>query len=377
VLAETGKEPVTSMGNDRPLAVFSAQRPPLYKFCKQIVAVVTNPPLDPLREGSAFDLTTHLGESPIVHEDAPNYDVVPQYRLSGPILDTAQAAWIKAAADAWAAALRHARCDLLRPRGGAARTVDPRGGRPRRARHRGTHRRTHAAGRLAGEARRGAGAVSVGRRRGPCRQVPGTPRPLPVPMLLLVGQVHNALIAEGLRRHTGLLVECGDVLEGHDAAMLMATGATAVCPHVLLRLGAGEVKPAPDKPFTPVAHLARSLEDAVRRIMSKMGICTLDGYRGSGLYEIVGLSAAVVDYYLPGIQSRIGGLELADVFEDIRHRGAIGARPVTDLDPNVYRKEVWQATPGDGPRQRRRLGPLHGSVARHTAGVSARPARVP
>jgi glutamate synthase domain-containing protein 2/glutamate synthase domain-containing protein 3 len=123
--------------------------------------------------------------------------------------------------------------------------------------------------------------------------------------------------------------------------MLVATGATALHPHLLLRLGVADAKPT----SAPVSlhKLVKSLEDALKRIMSKMGICTVDGYRGSGLYEVVGLSAAVVDYYLPGIQSRIGGLELADIYEDIRYRAGLGARPVTDLDPNVYRKEVWQA----------------------------------
>ena len=346
-LAETGKEPVTSMGNDRPLAVFSAQRPPLYKYCKQIVAVVTNPPLDPLREGSAFDLTTHLGVSPVVHEDAPNYDIVAQYRLAGPILDATQTAFIKAAAEPG-----QPKCVTLE-----AVFFDPLpAGEDSNALERTLSREAAGRGgrviaeRIAELTRQAVSLVKRGEASVLCLsdasaarpRAQDAPRPLPLPMLLLVGQVHNALIAEGLRRHTGLLVECGDVLEGHDAAMLIATGATAICPYLLLQLGASELKLAPDKPFAPVKNLVKSLEDAVRRIMSKMGICTLDGYRGSCLYEVVGLSAALVDYYLPGIQSRIGGLELADLYDDIRHRAALGSKPVMELDANVYRKEVWQ-----------------------------------
>src|SRR5256885_1766769 len=60
-MAENGKEPVVGMGYDRPLAIFSKSRPPLFRYFKQTVAVVTNPPIDPIREGGAFDLTVHLG----------------------------------------------------------------------------------------------------------------------------------------------------------------------------------------------------------------------------------------------------------------------------------------------------------------------------
>jgi glutamate synthase domain-containing protein 1 len=382
-LAETGKEPVTSMGYDRPLAVFSAQRPPLYKYCKQIVAVVTNPPLDPLREGSAFDLTVHIGESPIVHEDAPNYDIVTQYRLASPFLDAAQADWIRAAAEPGQPRCATLDCVFRDPNPAGGELSRPAAGQGGRA----------LAERIAELTRQAVSLVKRGEAPVLCLSdrlaaswpepsaggegMAGSTRPLPLPMLLVVGHIHNALVAEGLRRHTGLLVECGDVLEGHDAAMLIATGATALCPHVLLRLGASDAKPAPDKPFEPVRLLLRSLEDALKRVMSKMGICTVDGYRGSGLYEVVGLSAAVVDYYLPGIQSRIGGLELADIYEDIRHRAGIGTRPVTDLDPNVYRKEVWQALQETARGNEGAWGSLHATPARHPAGVSARSVVVP
>src|SRR2546430_596351 len=76
--------------------------------------------------------------------------------------------------------------------------------------------------------------------------------------------------------------------------------------------------------------------------MSKVGITTLDGYRGSRLFEAVGVSADLVDYYLPGIQSRIGGIDLDDLYADIVHRAQLGSAPHREAEVAGYRKEVWQ-----------------------------------
>src|SRR4029077_11250628 len=82
---------------DRPLSILSSQRPPLTKYLKQIVAVVTNPPIDPLREGGAFDLSVHLGAAPAVHENLPVYEPRPQYLLASPFLTDDQMRQIRAA----------------------------------------------------------------------------------------------------------------------------------------------------------------------------------------------------------------------------------------------------------------------------------------
>ncbi|HVY61904.1 MAG TPA: FMN-binding glutamate synthase family protein, partial [Planctomycetota bacterium] len=89
------------------------------------------------------------------------------------------------------------------------------------------------------------------------------------------------------------------------------------------------------------ANLAAGLDETLKRVMSKMGICSADGYRGSRLFEAVGLGNTVVDYYLPGVISRVGGLELEDIYEDLRARRALGARPQREADVSIYRKEVW------------------------------------
>ena len=315
-IAETGKEPITSMGFDRPLAPLSSARPLLSKYMKQIVAVVTNPPLDPIREGGAFELTVHLGASPAVHENVPVYEPRPQYQLGSPFLTREQLVTITTAQTP------------VRPRALVldASFEDPANG-----------------------ADTGAKAISLGISQ-VCRDALTavkkeqasilvlsdkaglTPGRLPLPMVLVVSALHNALVQEGRRRHAGLVVETGEVQEGHDAAVLIANGADAVCPYLYFETGA---------PHGSVDNLVRGLDDALRRIMSKMGICSVDGYRGSRLFEAVGVAPDLVEHYLPGITSRIGGVDLGDLYDDTRARKALGPKLLRDPDPNVYRKDVW------------------------------------
>ena len=313
-MAETGKEPITSMGYDRPLAPFSAQRPPIAKYFKQIVAVVTNPPIDPLREGSAFDLTVHLGLSPAVNENRAVYEPLLQYRLPSPFLTEDQAARIRAAEEPRALVVD---CTFVDPGNGLTSGA------------KALSRRIAECCRLALTAvKRGEASVVILSDRA-AREEEGR---LPLPMVLMTSALHNTLVQEGQRRHAGLVVETGDVQEGHDAAVLIANGATAVLPYLYYEVGA---------PHGSVDRLVAALEETLKRIMSKMGICSVDGYRGSRLFEAVGLHPSVVEHYLPGITSRIGGLELEDIYDDIRARKEAGARAARESDVSIYRKEVW------------------------------------
>jgi glutamate synthase domain-containing protein 2/glutamate synthase domain-containing protein 1/glutamate synthase domain-containing protein 3 len=313
-MAETGKEPITSMGYDRPLAPFSAQRPPLAKYFKQIVAVVTNPPLDPLREGSAFDLTVHLGCSPAVHENTPNYDPLPQYRLPSPFLTHDQIARIREAAEPRALEID---CTFHDPEGG------PTAGAKALSRRIAECCRTALAA-----VKRGDASVLILSDRA----ARGQESRLPLPMVLVTSALHNTLVLEGQRRHAGIVCETAEVQEGHDAAVLIANGGTAVYPYLCYAVGA---------PHGPEKKLVSALEEMLKRIMSKMGICSVDGYRGSRLFEAVGIAPSVVEHYLPGIPSRIGGLELEDIYDDLRARKEAGARTARETDLSVYRKEVW------------------------------------
>ena len=306
-MAVEGKEPVVGMGYDRPLAVFSRAHPPLSRYLKQVVAVVTNPPIDPIREGGAFDLTVHLGPAPDAHEDLPVYEVHAQWRLPSPLLTPQQLKEIEQGWDPLALAL-DATCEAPatgRSLGDALSQLS----------------------RAAVQAvRKGIASVLILSDR---RAVGDSAR-LPLPMLLAVASVHNALTQEGLRRHASIVADTGEVSEGHDLAVLIGNGATAVCPWLLLRAGGGGEK------------LLKSLDGTLRRVMSKMGICSIDGYRGARLFEAIGLAPEVADFYLPGVASRVGGIDLDDLADDLNARREDKEMRRAE-DTSIYRKEVWQS----------------------------------
>ena len=317
-MATEGKEPVVGMGYDRPLAVFSRSRPPLFRYFKQIVAVVTNPPIDPIREGGAFDMTVHLGPVPTAHEELPVYDPHPQWRLASPVITPGQ--------------LQAIRDSPTEPR---SLTLDATVDGPASAR--AMSARLSELGRAAVKAvRQGAASILIVSDRA---ALDAETRALPLPMLLAVAAVHNALSQEGLRRACSIVAESGEAQEGHDVCVLLANGATAVCPWLMVQVASSGSAKDPAAP-SAAPKLVKALDGSVRRVMSKMGICSVDGYRGARLFEAVGLAPELVDFYLPGISSRVGGVTLQDLADDVNAR-AQDRLMRRGEDFGTYRKDVW------------------------------------
>lgn len=316
--ARAGKEPVHSMGNDRPLAIYSENHSRLYSYLNQIVAVVTNPAIDPLREGEAMDTTVYLGRSPRLDTKGTE-GFGAQYQLPHPVLTNEDLRALKAETHSQLHA--HVLDATFTDTG----------------HHSALTERLHA---LTDEAeavtRAGHAAVLIISDRA---VIEG--ERLPIPALFVVGAVHRRLALLGLRRDTSLVVETGGVHESHDLAVLIAYGATAVNPFAMFHLA----KSAP-KVEASVArgHLVKSLVSGLRRIMSKMGVCTIAGYRGSVLFEAIGLAPEVVDYYLPRTHTRIGGMRIPDIYAAIvaRSKGS-AARLERNKNVAVYRKAVTTA----------------------------------
>jgi glutamate synthase domain-containing protein 2/glutamate synthase domain-containing protein 3 len=164
-----------------------------------------------------------------------------------------------------------------------------------------------------------------------------------VPALLAVGGIHHRLVQEGLRTQTSIICETDDARETHTFACLLGYGADALCPRLAFesiaeladagRLGrdaasAGQAQEA----------YRRAVEDGVLKIMSKMGISTLDSYRSAQIFEAIGLAGDVVDIALRGTPSRIGGIGLRELGEDILGRHALAfAQRVTLASPGFYK----------------------------------------
>ncbi len=313
-----GKEPILGMGNDSPLAIFSENHSRLYSFLHQIVAVVTNPPIDPLREGGAIDTTVYLGRSPRISRRS-DYMSWPQYKLDHPILTNDQ---MQAILSSDISELKAHEID--------ATFVDK--GSPREIVRR-IHDLTDEAVRVIRSKEASILVVTdYAATRGE--------RP-PVPMLLVVSSIHQALAARGLRRFASIIAETGSTHEGHDCAILLSYGATAVNPYAMLHLATTFSDIPPDEAY---ANVVKSVVHTLRRIMSKMGITTLTGYRGSALFEAIGISSDVVEYYIPDTVSRLGGITMDDIYEDTVARSAVGSNAIArNKNMTVYRKEVTDA----------------------------------
>src|SRR5690606_27991434 len=164
-----------------------------------------------------------------------------------------------------------------------------------------------------------------------------------VPALLAVGAVHHALVDARLRTKVSIICETDDARETHTFATLLGYGADAICPRLAFetiteladagRLGRDSTS-AGDAQEAYVSAIA----DGVLKIMSKMGISTLDSYRSAQIFEALGLGSDVIDRCLRGTPSRIGGVGLRELAEDVltRHRLAYAPRPVL-ASPGLYK----------------------------------------
>jgi glutamate synthase domain-containing protein 2/glutamate synthase domain-containing protein 1/glutamate synthase domain-containing protein 3 len=298
-MADDAYEPTFSMGDDSPLPQLAARARPLHHYLKQRFAQVTNPPIDPLRERRVMSLRTLLGPRlPLLAEDpaAARMLALPSFFLYPSGVDalylTDRAPYPVVPIDATMAVADG-------PEGLEA-AID----------------------RICAEAadavRGGAGVVILDDGEiGPERA--------PVPALLVTGAVHHHLVAERLRSLTSIVVMSDSVRDVHEVACLLGCGADAICPRLALQTVARQADEAEsDDAVSPEAQarFQAALEAGVLKILSKMGIATVDSYRGAQIFEALGLGAAVVDRCFRGMPSIVGGLGWAHLGADVLRRHA-------------------------------------------------------
>lgn len=309
-MAKLKKEPLSSMGHDRVLTIFSLHHPTLFKYLQQTFAEVTNPPIDPYREGGAMSLTTYLGTPPGIRTrgpdrvEDPDDDQLPvrQLELSSPVVSDV--------------VIEEIRRNELLGYNLLDATYVLQGG-PDALRE-----SLHA---LRSQAER---AVQAGYRviclsdKEACKL--GI---VPIPSLLALGAVHTYLCKQGLREKCSLIVQAGDVQEGHDICCLIAFGADAIHPYLMLRiikngLTFQEKESKQEVTLSPhecLENLFAALEDSIMKVIAKMGITTIEGYRGAQLFEAVGFGPELMEF-LGEFPSRVGGLTLAELVEDAKWR---------------------------------------------------------
>ncbi|MGW0025035.1 glutamate synthase large subunit [Rhodococcus sp. NPDC003383] len=298
-MAGTGREPLGSMGNDTPPAVLSPRPRLLYDYVTEMFAQVTNPPLDSIRE--RIVTTTAVAVGPEDNLLACSPDSCRRLLLPGPVLTADELDTVRTlTADGPHPAL-------------ATRVL------PTHFSADGPSGETLAAG-LAALCRAADTAVDSGFGLLVVTDRGAGPDAVPIPSLLAVSAVHHHLIRTGRRTRVGLLVETGDAREVHHVAALLGFGASAVCPYLAFDTVRALAAAAGDDPDTAAANYRHALVAGVLEVMSKMGISVLGSYVGAQTFEAVGLGRDVIDAYLPGTASRIGGASLSDLADDARAR---------------------------------------------------------
>jgi glutamate synthase (NADPH/NADH) large chain len=301
-MAETAKEPVGSMGNDAPLAALSTQAPALFDYFHQLFAQVTNPPIDPIRESLVMTLATAIGPDGNTLEETP--EQCHHVSLPGPILTNGAMARLKATTGQ--GMFEATTLSTLYPRqGDLAAAVD--------ALCAAVVEAVDAGNNIVVLSDRG---VDVDR----CA----------IPSLLALSAVHQRLVREGIRTHTGLVVEAADVREVHHVACLIGFGAAAVNPWLALdTLRDLAERGVVDAGGDHQARYLKAMHDGLLKVMSKMGISTLQSYRGAQIFEAVGLDRDVVARHFTGTPCRIGGVSLATLHDEnvARHDRGFRAPP--------------------------------------------------
>jgi glutamate synthase (NADPH/NADH) large chain/glutamate synthase (ferredoxin) len=319
-MAIEAQEPVGSMGNDLSLAVLSDQAPPLFSYFKQLFAQVTNPPIDSLREELVMSLATSLGTERNLFEEGPEH--AHKLLLDQPILLNRELE-----------TLRHVKHAVYK-----AETIYTHW--PVREGPEGMERAIERICREAEQAiAQGINIIVLSDRLiGPSRA--------PIPSLLALAAVHHHLVLAGTRLRAGIIVESGEPREVHHFATLIGYGASAINPYLLLEtldelVFEGRITRAgangDGESFTPeeaAQNLIKAIDKGLLKTISKMGISTIQSYRGAQIFEAVGLERELIDRHFTGTASRIGGIGVralaAEALE--RHARAYPA-PKDDLLP--------------------------------------------
>ncbi|MBX3604076.1 MAG: glutamate synthase large subunit [Piscinibacter sp.] len=316
-LAETGAEATGSMGDDTPMAVLSQQSRPLYDYFRQAFAQVTNPPIDPLRERLVMSLVTQIGLERNLFDLTP--ENARQVLLSSPILSQRKLRQILALPHI---VDNHVKIDLYYDEAIGLKAA------------------LEEVCRQAEQAVRGGAVLILLSDRYP---VPGLTQ---IHALLATGAVHAHLTRLQLRCACNLLVETGTARDPHHFACLIGFGATAVYPFLSYQTlfdmnRRGELRGRADE---AIHEIGRSYRHGIRKgllkILSKMGISTIAGYRGAQLFEIVGLDREVVDLCFPGTPSRIGGAGFVDIENEYRAQLAAARNPNYTLPAGGLLKAV-------------------------------------
>jgi len=312
-MAEQGVEGTGSMGDDAPMAVLSQKSRHIADYFRQMFAQVTNPPIDPLREAIVMSLETCIGKEKNVFVE--NADHASRIVLTSPVLSPLKFNGLKSTGkeEFNFTTLSLAYDVELGLKGAIERLVNQ----------------------AISASSEGITMLILSDREVAAGQ-------LVIPAAMATGAVHHGLIAKGLRTESNLVIETGDARDAHHFAVLLGFGATAVYPWLTYEVLAdmhrsGELL---GDPLQSNQNFRKGIRKGLLKILSKMGISTIASYRGSQLFEGIGLASDVVDTCFCGLSSRIQGAGFDDFQDDLIRNAAHAWKPRKGLDQGGLLKYV-------------------------------------
>lgn len=315
-MAEKAYEPISSMGDDTPQAVLSRESRHLSNYFKQHFAQVSNPPIDPIRERLVMSIFTRVGESLNVLEESAQH--TNQIHISQPVVLNTDLEKLKSLGTS---GFEHA----------VIHCVFVADGKPGRL--------EESLDRICCEAER---AVQAGKKIIILSDRKIGEEYAPIPSMLATGTVHHHLVEKRIRTLTGLVVEAGDVWEVHHFATVIGYGASAINPYLALETihALNETKSfhktlSDDEAF---ANYQKAIGNGLLKVMSKMGISTLQAYQSSQIFEALGISSEVIDKCFRGTISRIEGISFDDIAQEVlvRHHLAFDVNGSTLQPGGIY-----------------------------------------
>jgi glutamate synthase domain-containing protein 2/glutamate synthase domain-containing protein 1/glutamate synthase domain-containing protein 3 len=312
-MAATGAEPVGSMGSDVPLACLSDRPQSLFNYFKQLFAQVTNPPIDSIREEMVMSLISYIGTERNILNEAPenchtlklphpiltNRDLEKLRRVSsGDLLATTLPALFHA--EAGEDALKHSLEDL---------------------------------------SARAAHAVNSGYTLLILSDRGVDPTYVPIPSLLAMAAVHNRLVRDKTRTQVALIIESGEPREVMHFALLIGYGASAINPYLAIEtvhdLKRRGLLPENVSAEQAEKNFIKAINKGLLKTFSKMGISTLQSYRGAQVFEAVGLNQSLVDAYFSGTASRIEGVGLEVLAREALLKHEYAFQPLTESETDL------------------------------------------
>jgi glutamate synthase domain-containing protein 2/glutamate synthase domain-containing protein 1/glutamate synthase domain-containing protein 3 len=320
-MALNGQEAVGSMGTDTPLAVLSNKPQLLFNYFKQLFAQVTNPPIDPIREELVMSLKATIGCEENLFEESARH--CRQLEIEEPVIDNEALAKIKGLQQDKLKTVTIP--TLYRVHDGGA----------------GLEKALSVLCWEAEVAITNGATLLVLTDRGMDEEN------APIPSLLATAAVHHQLIRSGNRTRCGLVIESGEPREVQHFALLVGYGAGAINPFLAIETVKELVRNGFLKGLDAdeaVAQYLKAANKGILKVMTKMGISTLQSYRGAQIFEAIGLNRELIDGYFTNTASRIEGIGLDAIAAEsaARHGHAYEVAPELDGDLDPGGQYQWR-----------------------------------